>query len=119
MVFDPKLEPIGLIGTGLFGTALGERLLAAGYPLRVHNRTREKAEPLIAQGAQWSDNPLRDCRRVIFSLFTTEQVTQVVAQMQSGLRAGQIVLDTSTSDPQQTTRLGEHLAEQGVQYLEA
>src|SRR6185312_15692987 len=96
-----------------------ERLLAADYPLRVYNRTREKVEPLVAQGAQWSDNPLQDCRRVIFSLFTTEQVAQVLEQMQSGLRAQRIILDTSTSDPQQTKRLGEHLARQGVQYLEA
>jgi 3-hydroxyisobutyrate dehydrogenase-like beta-hydroxyacid dehydrogenase len=34
-------EPVGLIGTGLFGTALAERLLADGDALKVHNRTRE------------------------------------------------------------------------------
>src|SRR5690242_4537982 len=98
MASDQNLEPVGLIGTGLFGSALAERVLMAGYPLRVHNRTREKAEPLLAQGAKWSDNPLQDCERVIFSLFTTEQVAEVLEQMQSGLRAQQIILDTSTSD---------------------
>lgn len=119
MASDTTREPVGLIGTGLFGTALAERLLATGYSLRVHNRTRAKAEPLIAQGAQWSDNPLHECRRVIFSLFTTEQVGQVLDGMQSALRSQQIILDTSTSDPQQTKRLGEQLAQQGVRYLEA
>jgi 3-hydroxyisobutyrate dehydrogenase-like beta-hydroxyacid dehydrogenase len=119
MASDPKFEPLGLIGTGLFGTALAERLLTAGYSLRVHNRTREKAEPLLARGAKWSDNPPQDCGRVIFSLFTTQHVAEVLEQMHSGLRPQQIILDTSTSDPQQTVRLAEQLAQQGIQYLEA
>lgn len=108
-----------MIGTGLFGTALAERLLADGYPVLVHNRTRSKANPLLVRGAQWSDNPLLNCQRVIFSLFTTEQVGQVLEQMNAGLQSGQILLDTSTSDPLHTTALGGRLAKRGVQYLEA
>jgi 3-hydroxyisobutyrate dehydrogenase-like beta-hydroxyacid dehydrogenase len=69
-----NLEPVGVVGTGLFGTALAERLLAGGFPTLVYNRTRLKPEPLLAKGAVWSDNPLAECRRVIFCLFTTEQV---------------------------------------------
>ena len=113
------LEPIGLVGTGLFGTALAERLLADRFPVVIYNRTRAKAEPLLARGAVWSDNPLADCQRVIFALFTTEQVGRVFERMNSRPLAGRIVLDTSTSDPQQTTALGVHLAKQGVKYLEA
>jgi 3-hydroxyisobutyrate dehydrogenase-like beta-hydroxyacid dehydrogenase len=111
--------PIGVIGTGLFGTAVAQRLLADGFPVIVFNRTREKANPLLEQGAQWSDNPLKECRRVIFSLYTTEQVAQVLEQMQSALQPGQIVLDTSTSDPQHTVALGGRLADRGIEYLEA
>ena len=112
-------QPIGVIGTGLFGTALAERLLADGYPVLVHNRTRSKADPLLVRGAHWSDNPLLDCQRVIFSLFTTEQVGQVLEQMNSGLQPGQILLDTSTSDPLHTAALGNRLAKRGIEYLEA
>jgi 3-hydroxyisobutyrate dehydrogenase-like beta-hydroxyacid dehydrogenase len=114
-----KDEPVGLVGTGLFGTAIAERLLAGGYRVVVFNRTREKADPLIARGAAWSGNPLQQCRRVIFSLFTTEQVEQVVAQMQSGLASGHIILDTSTSDPRQMAAFGKRLAQCGVNYLES
>jgi 3-hydroxyisobutyrate dehydrogenase-like beta-hydroxyacid dehydrogenase len=110
---------VGLVGTGLFGTALGERLLADGFRVLVHNRTPEKAQPLLARGAQWSDDPVRDCQCIIFCLYTSDQVSQVLDQMQSEMRPGQIVLDTSTSDPQQTTALGNRLAERGVEYLEA
>jgi 3-hydroxyisobutyrate dehydrogenase-like beta-hydroxyacid dehydrogenase len=111
--------PVAVIGTGLFGTALAERLLADGFPVTVHNRTREKADPLLARGAKWSDNPLKECRRIIFSVYTTEQVAQVLEQMHAGLEPGQIILDTSTSDPQQTAALGRRLAERRVEYLEA
>lgn len=110
---------VGLVGTGLFGTALVERLLANGYPVRVYNRTRHKAEPLLAMGAKWSDNPLKECQRVIFSVYTTEQVAQVLDQMDAGNLPGQILIDTSTSDPQLTTSLGIRLSRRGLEYLEA
>ena len=54
----PNGEWIGLVGLGLMGTALTERLLDHGYRVAVWNRTRGKAAPLLAKGAQWSDNPL-------------------------------------------------------------
>jgi 3-hydroxyisobutyrate dehydrogenase-like beta-hydroxyacid dehydrogenase len=114
-----NLEPVGLIGTGLFGTALGERLLNEGFPLVVYNRTRAKAEPLLARGAVWSDDPLACCRRLIFSLFTADQVELVFEQMNSRPLNGRIVIDTSTSDPQQTVAVGHRLERHGVKYLEA
>lgn len=109
---------VAVIGTGLFGTALAERLLADGYPVFVHNRTKTKADPLLARGARWSDNPLRECQRVIFSVYTTDQVAEILERFNS-LRPGQILLDTSTSDPQVTVDMGQRLAKQGVDYLEA
>jgi len=113
------LEPVGLVGTGLFGTALADRLLADGYQLVVYNRTRAKAEPLLARGAVWSENPFATCQRVIFSLFTSDQVEQVFEAMCPSPAREHIVLDTSTSDPQLTAAVGNRLAAKGVQYLES
>ena len=45
---------VGVIGLGLMGTAISRCLLEAGYSVNVWNRTREKAEPLLAAGAVWS-----------------------------------------------------------------
>ena len=109
---------VGVIGLGLLGTALCERLLDAGYTAVVYNRTREKAAPLIKRGARWSDNPFAECSRIVVSLYTTEVVTAVLDAMQDGLRAGQIIIDTTTGDPDQTAGLGKRLAESGVDYLE-
>jgi 3-hydroxyisobutyrate dehydrogenase-like beta-hydroxyacid dehydrogenase len=111
--------PVGLIGTGLFGTALANRLLDEDFPVVVFNRTPEKAKPLLARGAKWSDNPLAECQRIIFSVYTTDQVAEVLERMSGGPRPGQILLDTSTSDPQKTAAMGARLATQGVSYLEA
>ena len=63
---QPDQEVIGLIGLGLMGTAITERLLEHGYRVAVWNRTREGAEPLLARGAEWSENPLAARRRVVF-----------------------------------------------------
>lgn len=108
-----------MIGLGLMGTALTERLLEHGYRVAVWNRTRTKADPLHARGAEWSDNPVAACERVIVSLYTTEVVVEVLEAMQGGLRAGQIILDTTTGEPGQTAALGERLAARGVYYLDA
>ena len=90
---------VGMIGLGLMGTAFTERLLESGYSVCVHNRTREKADPLVALGARWSDNPLAVCQRVIISLYTTDTVETVLEQLADGLRPGQVLIDTTTGNP--------------------
>lgn len=112
-------QQIGVIGLGLMGTALTERLLEHGYRVFVWNRSRDKAEPLVARGAVWCDDPIAACERVVISLYTSEIVGQVLEQVQHGLRADQIIVDTTTGDPEQTAALGARLAAKGVQYLDA
>ncbi|MFP6694021.1 MAG: NAD(P)-binding domain-containing protein [Pirellulales bacterium] len=113
-------NPVGVIGPGLMGTAITERLLDEGFDVLVHNRTKAKAEPLTERGAIWSDNPLADCDRVIICLYTTEVVAEVLDSMQSALRTGLVLIDTTTGEPKQTTSLGQRLAKQsGVSYLDA
>ena len=48
---------LGWIGVGRMGLALATRLLEAGHPLAVFNRTREKALPLAELGATVVDTP--------------------------------------------------------------
>jgi 3-hydroxyisobutyrate dehydrogenase-like beta-hydroxyacid dehydrogenase len=112
-------KTVGVIGLGLMGTAMTERLLEAGFAVYVYNRTRQKADPLLAQGAQWADNPIAICDRVILSLYTTEVVEEVLERMQDGLQPGKIIVDTTTGDPQQTAELGARLDRLGVRYLDA
>jgi 3-hydroxyisobutyrate dehydrogenase-like beta-hydroxyacid dehydrogenase len=112
-------QRIGIIGLGLMGTALCERLLEHGYQVFVWNRTREKADSLIARGAVWSDRPTRECDRVLISLYSSPIVADVVSQFSPTLRTGQILIDTTTGEPSDSIALAQRLADMGVHYLEA
>ena len=48
---------LGFCGLGLMGAAMVQRLLKAGHEVKVWNRSREKAEPLAALGAQVVSTP--------------------------------------------------------------
>jgi len=52
-----KKAAIAFIGTGVMGRSMAGHLLAAGHPLHVFNRTREKARTLLDSGATWHDSP--------------------------------------------------------------
>ena len=52
---------VAVLGTGLMGAPMARNLLAAGHELRVWNRTRERAEPLAADGATVCDSPADAC----------------------------------------------------------
>jgi 3-hydroxyisobutyrate dehydrogenase-like beta-hydroxyacid dehydrogenase len=124
---DHREKRIGMIGLGLMGTALTERLLEHGFHVLVWNRTRDKATPLLALGAEWSDNPLADCDRAIVSLYTSDVVDCVLQQMldepaarqQTDMWRGKIVIDTTTGAPDQSAAIGARLAAWGIHYLDA
>ena len=54
---QPAETTVAFIGTGVMGASMAGHLLDAGFNLRVHNRTRSKAEPLLARGAKWAASP--------------------------------------------------------------
>ncbi len=112
-------KPIGVIGLGLMGTAITERLLEHGYPVFIWNRSRDKSDPLIQRGAVWRDNPIVDCERVIISLYSSDVVAKVIEQMKKGLRASQILIDTTTGEPDDCIAMGKRLATEDVRYLDA
>jgi 3-hydroxyisobutyrate dehydrogenase-like beta-hydroxyacid dehydrogenase len=118
---------VGFIGLGQIGAPIAERLRAAGYPLVVHNRTREKAEPLTAAGAQWAFTP-RDVGRaatgqVIFTALTDARAVERVLYGRNGLvrglRPGALVVDLSTIAPTQSRGFSERLAADGIHYVDA
>ena len=106
-------EKIGFIGLGLMGTPMAFRLLNAGYSLFVFNRTKQKAEPLILQGAVWCDSPARVAAQVeiVFSMVSTPSALEEIAigknGILSGIRQGTIHIDCSTVSPEITKQLEE------------
>jgi len=47
---------IGFVGLGIMGSRMAANLQKRGHSLVVFNRTREKADPLVAEGARWADS---------------------------------------------------------------
>ncbi len=117
--------PVGWIGLGIMGAPLAGHILRAGHPLLVYTRTRERAAPLVAQGASWCESPAAVARRcdVLLTMVTdtpdVETVLFGVDGALQGLRSGAIVVDLSTISPDAARVMAARLAEQGVTLLDA
>jgi 3-hydroxyisobutyrate dehydrogenase-like beta-hydroxyacid dehydrogenase len=110
---------VGVVGLGLMGTAIAQRLLQADYEVVAWNRTPEKIGPLRELGAKWSDNPFRECSRVIVSLYNSDVVTEVLSQFEKAMRPGQLIIDTTTGAPGDAEAMARRCSEKKVSYLEA
>ncbi|WP_238011656.1 NAD(P)-dependent oxidoreductase [Dactylosporangium sp. AC04546] len=104
---------IGWIGTGLMGAPMAGRLIEAGHQVGVHNRTRAKAEPLLALGAEWAGSvaeAARD-RDVVVTMLSYPQDVAAAYEAPDGILAvaapGTIAIDMSTSSPGLARRLAE------------
>lgn len=86
------MERIGLIGLGRMGQAMAERLLAAGFPLTVHNRTRAKAEALLERGAAWAASPAELASRsdIVLCILTDDRAVEAVFAGEGGLLQGEV-----------------------------
>lgn len=114
--------PIGLIGIGLVGTALAERLRRADFPVIGFDTSGEAMDRLRRLGGIPTDGPadvaLR-CQRTLISLPDSAIVQRVVTDLQPSLAAGSILVDTTTGDPAHAAVLGAALAGSGVDFLDA
>ena len=61
---------VGWIGTGVMGRWMCQHLMTKGYKASVYNRSKEKAGPLLEQGAAWADTPQKvaEAADVIFAI---------------------------------------------------
>lgn len=118
-------EKIGFIGTGIMGAPMAHNLLKAGHEVAVHNRTKVKADHLIAVGAAWGDSPAdvaRDSNIVITCLPDTPDVEQVLLGQRGVIEAakpGLICIDMSTISPAATKEMGSALSAKGVTLIDA
>jgi 3-hydroxyisobutyrate dehydrogenase-like beta-hydroxyacid dehydrogenase len=107
------------------GAGIAGRLLDAGHELSVWNRTREKAEPLLARGAAWAGTPreLAERNEVVFTMLTAAPAVEAVCAGPDGLLAGlgegKLYLDLSTIAPDESRALAERVAVTGALMLDA
>lgn len=119
------MERIGIAGSGRMGTAIGGRLLAAGFPLAVWNRTAGRADVLIAQGATLAATPqaLVESSDIVLTLLTDDAAIEQVYYSQDGLLsgavAGKLLVDMSTVRPRTIQRLGAAMRDCGAAFVDA
>lgn len=120
------LPALAFAGIGLMGLPMTRRLLAAGYPLTLWNRTPDKCAPLLEQGAHRVENPAELCRDasvVMLCLANTEVVREVVfgpGGIVEGARPGQLLVDFSSLEPAATREMAAELeARTGMRWVDA
>ena len=116
---------IGWIGTGVMGVSMAKHLMAAGHPLIIHTRTRARAEPLLASGAEWAESPLKVAERaeIVCSMVgypEDVEVTHLGLQgTLSAAKAPALLIDFTTSSPALAQRIAERGAALGTQAIDA
>jgi 3-hydroxyisobutyrate dehydrogenase len=118
------LRALALIGIGRMGTRMAERLLRAGFAVRVHNRTPDKAASLIAGGATWCASPAEAARGasiVITMLAGPDASRRMILGphgVLDGAETGALVIEMTTIAPATACDLAHACAEAGVAYLD-
>ena len=115
-----KSETIGLIGIGLLGSAIAERLLQSGFAVLGFDPNAGLKSFQAAGGQVASDNSTiaSTCQRIILSLPDSKIVRSVIDQMRPALNS-QTIVDTTTGSPDDTVAWSAELRGMGVDYLDS
>jgi 3-hydroxyisobutyrate dehydrogenase len=125
IVVEPGTTRIGWIGTGVMGSSMCGHLMTAGFSATVYNRSREKADELVAQGAQWADSPraVTEQSDIIFTIvgFPADVRTVVLGEdgCLAGGEAGNVLVDMTTSEPSLAVEIAEAAEAKGMHSVDA
>ncbi len=113
---NPKIAVIGL---GPMGRAMVRAYLKHGYGVTVWNRTVERAQRMVAEGAQHAarvDDALRSAEIVVLSLTDYEAMYDILAQSGEALN-GCVIVNLSSDTPERTREASKWLAARGASLL--
>lgn len=121
----PGKTRIGWIGTGVMGRWMCEHALKKGFTATVYNRSKDKAQPLIDQGAKFADTPkaVAEASDVVFAIVGFPQDVREVFLGKDGAlagsRPGMALVDMTTSEPSLAKEIYEAAYTKGVAALDA
>ena len=116
---------ITFIGTGSMGKPMVRELMKSGYPVKVNDKYKKAAEPLVAAGAIWAETPKESAvgSEIVFTcLPLPEHVFENMMGANGaleGMHPGAIWVDTSTTDYHNTLRIAEEAKKKGILSLES
>ena len=118
-------QQIALIGLGTMGIGMGGRLLQAGFPLKVYNRTPERASELVTKGAVLGSSPADAAANadVVIAIVSDDAASREVWLGDKGAlstaKPGAIVIDSSTISPHWAREFAEAAKKKGCAPLDA
>jgi 3-hydroxyisobutyrate dehydrogenase len=121
----PGKQSIAFIGTGVMGRSMAGHLMAAGHTLHVHNRTRDKARPLLDSGARWHDSAgaaAAEAEVVVTMLGFPKDVEESylgAGAIVERARPGALLVDMTTSSPVLARRISAAASARGLEALDA
>ncbi len=119
------MSEVGFVGLGTMGGRMVERLLAAGRSVTGWNRTRSKADWLVARGMRWADSPRQVAERseATFTMVADTAALRAVTGGEDGILAGlgpgKVYVDMSTVSPAASRDLAERVRRTGARMLDA
>lgn len=121
-----SVKTVAVIGLGAMGSRLAHNLLNAGYSVVVHNRTIEKAQPLVDIGATFATTPRAAAEQsdVVVSMVTDNEISRQVWLAAKtgailGLTPDKIAIEMSTLTVEWVRELGAAIAQSGAGFLDA
>jgi 2-hydroxy-3-oxopropionate reductase len=118
-------ERIGFIGLGVMGKPMARNLLARGFDLVVHSRSRGPVNEIVAAGARAAESPADVARQtaIVITMVPDSPDVEAVLEGQDGvfgaLTRGSLVIDCSTIAPAVARRLAARAAEFGAAMVDA
>jgi 3-hydroxyisobutyrate dehydrogenase-like beta-hydroxyacid dehydrogenase len=120
------MKNIGFVGVGMMGQGMAHNLVAKGFDVTIMgNRNRKPVDELVAEGAREARD-LKDLVErsevIILCVIGSPQVEDLIFRADGILdncRAGQIVIDCSTSEPASSARIAQELERKGVAFVDA
>ncbi|HPP00644.1 MAG: NAD(P)-dependent oxidoreductase [Candidatus Omnitrophica bacterium] len=119
------MKRVGFVGIGTMGLHMSRNLMKAGYELSIFNRTAEKMQPLVEEGAMPCASPAEVGQQseLVFTCVSdvpdVEEVTLGERGVARGIAPGGIIVDCSTSSPALARRMAEELKPRGIGVLDA
>lgn len=120
------MKEVGWIGTGVMGSSMAGHLQKAGYGLFVYNRTKSRAEGLLANGAVWCESPAQVAARarIVFSMVGHPSDVEEVYTGKGGVLKAtdskcKILVDMTTSRPTLASVLSQQAESKGIAFLDA
>lgn len=121
----PSKPTIAFVGTGVMGRSMAGHLLAAGHPVHVYNRTREKAAALLESGATWhgSTGEAAAAADVVVTMLGFPKDVEETYLSPGGIveraREGALLIDMTTSSPVLARKISAAAASRGLDAIDA